>query len=180
MARHQGDFEAAFEAFAHSSGAPAVVKDAFARYNKEEPTMGDPEAPSDDGESMHEKTWAEDVDHVFQNINPEFTKAHQASQEANFDWVAHTANNYTDAIVAEAGKWMQGASHADGEREPVHVDPATLNADQAFIYQSVLEHDARWKRRTTHQPCQPYLAMINGTAGSAWEDISHTCHPASP
>ena len=173
MAGHQDDFEAAFEEFANSSGAPAVVKDAFARYNKEEPSMGDPDAPSDGGESIHEKTWAEDVDHIFQNINPEFTNAHQASQEANFDWVAHTANNYTDALVAEAGKWMQVASHADGERQPIRVDPATLNADQAFIYRSVLEHDARWERRTPHQPCQPYLAMINGTAGSGKTYLIH-------
>ena len=112
--------------------------------------MGDPDAPSDDGEPMFEQTWQDDINHVFQNINPEFVRAHQASQASKFDWVAHTANHYSDAIVAEAGKWCQLVSHAESERVVGHVDPDSLNADQAFIYRAVLEHDAKWTQRTPH------------------------------
>ena len=128
--------------------------------------MGDPDAPSDDGEPMFEQTWQDDINHVFQNINPEFARAHQASQASKFDWVAHTANHYSDAIVAEAGKWCKLVSHAESERVVGHIDPDSLNADQAFIYRAVLEHDEKWTQRTPHQPCAPFAAMINGTAGS--------------
>ena len=146
------------------------------RHNSCDPSMGDPDAPSDDGEPMFEQTWQEDINHVFQNINPEFVRAHQASQASKFDWVAHTANHYSDAIVAEAGKWCQQVSHAELERVVGHVDPDSLNADQAFIYRAVLEHDEKWTQRTPHQPCAPFAA---NDQWHCWirQNISHPSYP---
>ena len=35
-----------------------------------------------------------------------------------------------------------------------------------FIYNAVLEHDVRWRARSPSNIAEPFIAMVNGTAGS--------------
>ena len=135
--------------------------------------MGDPDALSDDGQPMYEQTWQDDINHIFQNINPAFEKGVEVCQNAHFDWVAHTAKHYSKAIVAEAGKWCVNASHRESERIVCHIDPTTLNADQLFIYRAVKEHDSKSSSHTHHICSPPFVAMINGTAGSGKTYLIH-------
>ena len=120
--------------------------------------MGDPLANSDTDEKIPTHTWHENQDYVFQNYNPEFKKAKKASKEQKFDWVRWCAMNYTDEIVAEASTWQKVASHAQSNRSQVAVNIDTLNADQAFVYRAVVEHDNAWQQRTLLQAVGPCVA----------------------
>ena len=135
--------------------------------------MGDPLANSDTDEKIPTHTWHENQDYVFQNYNPEFKKAKKASKEQKFDWVRWCAMNYTDEIVAEASTWQKVASHAQSNRSQVAVNIDTLNADQAFVYRAVVEHDNAWQQRTPLQAVGPFVAMVNGTAGSGKTYLIH-------
>ena len=138
------------------------------RYNHSDPTMGNPLLDSDTDEKVapDKEHWHENQDYIFQNLRPEFEDVQEASSQQNFDWVSHTASYYTEDIIAEAAKWQAAVSHAPSSRPPVNIKTSTLNADQMFIYNAVLEHDVRWRARSPSNVAEPFIAMVNGTAGS--------------
>ena len=77
--------------------------------------------------------------------------------------MTHTAKQYTESEITDAGKWQTTAANEPRTFEPSrNVDVTGLNEGQRRVYNVVIEHAQRWAQEVM----QPLRVMVCGTAGS--------------
>jgi hypothetical protein len=154
IAEHEGDFEAAYEAFTETACAPECCKDDF----REDLIIEDgEEVDNPDLATRHEAFAAFSRDPAAQEVQ-------KSIHIGDYDWATHTTDTYTVEQIQRAFKWDIHQAKSATPREHVVVTRDELNAEQRYVFDATMLH-ANTPVRITNKPNQ-MLAMICGTAGS--------------
>eukprot|EP00965_Chrysotila_dentata_P162371 5362509-Pleurochrysis_carterae.AAC.1 len=74
-----------------------------------------------------------------------------------------SSEKYTEEQLQVASGWLQAESEGAVRPPPALVDVSTFNEAQPFVYNAVLDHEAKTKGNALEPPLR---AILNGTAGS--------------